>query len=302
MSVNHISLVQNGPVCSRLALGFWRTRESGITQPQLAKLVMASVDLGITTFDHADIYGDFACEQRFGQILESRPSLRTRIQIITKCGIRRVFKKHGRQKVHYYDSSKAYVTTAVEQSLQRLRTDYVDILLLHRPDPLMNADELTEALTRLNASGKVLHIGVSNFSTAQFELLRSRVVIPLVTNQIEFSLSHLAPLYDGTLEQCQRYRISPMAWSPLGGSRLFHGRSKPLQQLRKTLRAIGRESGATIAQIALAWILKHPSKIIPVLGTSNIEHLREAARCESFALTREQWFHLWSVASQRPVP
>jgi predicted oxidoreductase len=192
---------------------------------------------------------------------------------------------------------------SVEQSLEKLRTDRVDLLLIHRPDPLMDADEVAEAFLQLRQSGKVLHFGVSNFTPSQFELLASRLDFPLVTNEIQFSVMYLSPWYDGTLDQCQRLRISPMAWSPLGGGRLLREETRWAERLRKRMYSIGAAlGGASLDQVALAWILKHPAKMVPILGTGKIEHVRSAVQAEALKLSREQWFRVWVASTGERLP
>ncbi len=179
----------------------------------------------------------------------------------------------------------------------------MDVLLIHRPDPLMDADEVAEAFVQLRQSGKVLHFGVSNFTPFQFELLASRLDFPLVTNQVQFSAMYLSTWYDGTLDLCQRLRISPMAWGPLGGGRLFHEETKWAESLRKEMYAVGAAlGGASLDQVALAWILKHPARIVPILGTGKIERVRSAVEAEGLELSREQWFRIWVASTGTRLP
>jgi predicted oxidoreductase len=206
--------------------------------------------------------------------------------------------------VHSYDTRKAHIVASAENSLKKLRTDYLDVLLVHRPDPLMDADEVAEAFTELYEAGKVLHFGVSNFTTTQFSLLDSRLTdFDLVTNQIEFSVMHMEPLTDGTLDWCQMLRIAPMAWSPVGGGDLFNGHSEQAVRLRQTMNQIGSElGGASLDQVALAWILKHPSVCMPVLGTGKLERIRAAVNAEKLELSHEQWFRIWEASAGHEVP
>lgn len=299
--VAKIDLAEGGPRVSRLVLGLWRLASWGLNDGELSGLIHACLDLGVTTFDHADIYGDYACEELFGRALA--PSLRGRMQLVTKCGIRLVSKKRPENTIKYYDTSKGHILAAVENSLRMLRTDYLDLLLIHRPDPLMDADEVAEAFAALQQSGKVLFFGVSNFLPSQLELLASRLAFPLVTNQIELSVMNMQALHDGTVDQCARLRISPMAWSPLAGGRLFGGDSEQALRLRAALAAVGEAlGGAAMNQVALAWILRHPARIIPVLGTGKIDRVRSAAHAEALALSREQWFAIWTASAGVPVP
>lgn len=303
MPVSPIALAEGGPVCSRIALGVWRLAEWRMSPAELRGLLHDALELGITTIDHADIYGGYTCEGLFGEALAAEPALRERMQLVTKCGIKLVSPNRPAHTIKHYDTSRAHIVASVEHSLRELRTDRVDLLLLHRPDPLLDADETADALLELHQAGKVLAVGVSNFTPSQFELLASRLPIPLVTNQVEFSVAHLDPLHDGTFDQLQRLRVAPMAWSPLGGGGLFRDQSDQAQRLRAALTTIGEQlGGASIDQVALAWILRHPARIVPVLGTGNRDRVRAAAGAADLQLSREQWFAIWSASTGTEVP
>ncbi|MEJ2208968.1 MAG: aldo/keto reductase [Anaerolineae bacterium] len=303
MSISAISLSNAGPQISRLALGLWRLVEWNLDDAGLLNLIHAALDLGITTFDHADIYGGYRCEELFGRALALEPGLRQRMQIVTKCGIKLVSDRRPAHRIHHYDTSKAHILASVDNSLRALGTDYVDLLLIHRPDPLLDADQVAEAFHELHSSGRVLHFGVSNFLPWQFDLLASRLDFPLVTNQLEISVLHMEALHDGTVDQCQRLGIAPMAWSPLGGGRLFSGQDERAARVREALRAVGDElGGASLDQVALAWLLRHPSRIVPVLGTGNVKHLRRSATAAALSLDREQWFTIWTASAGHEVP
>lgn len=287
---------------SQLSLGFWRLRQWNLSKPELKNLIHQSIELGITTFDHADIYGSFTCEEVFGEVLKEEPSLRREIQLVTKCDI--VFPSPQRQqyKFHYYDTSREHIIESVEQSLKNFGTDYIDLLLIHRPDPFMNADDTAEGLMNVVNSGKVLNIGVSNFLPFQFDLLQSRLDIPLVTNQIEFSVMHLEPLYDGTLHQCQQKRISPMIWSPLAGGRIFTENSEQANRLRNELNRLANVYNATIAQVTLSWIFAHPVNPIVVVGSGKIERIKEYSESVNVELSREDWFRILAASEGKEVP
>jgi predicted oxidoreductase len=287
---------------SRIVAGMWRLAEWPYDAQGLLDFLRACIENGVTSFDHADIYGDYTCEERFGQALALDPGLRERMQLVTKCDIKLISKQRPTHRVKHYDTSKEHILASVDRSLQALHTDHIDLLLLHRPDPFMDADETAEALGELKSAGKVLAFGVSNFTVSQFNLLASRCAFPLVTNQIEFSVLAMEPLEDGTLDQCQELRIQPMAWSPLGGGRLFHGEGEQERRVRDTLQEIGTLLGASIDQVALAWILQHPARIIPVLGTGKIERVKQAVQALEIPLSREQWFALWTASKGHSVP
>ena len=267
MNISKIKIAENGPTFSRIIWGLWRLMNLQVSSEELCNRIKACIDIGITTFDHADIYGNYSCEQFFGDALNKDISLRKKIQLITKCGVVKVSKNSSPDSVNHYDTSKKHIIAAVENSLKNFHTDYLDLLLIHRPDPFMDADEIAEAFTDLKLAGKVLHFGVSNFKHWKFNLLASRLDFPLVTNQIELSVLNFDVLHDGTIDQCQQHKISPLAWSPLGGGRLFTENSSKAMRLRNTLENIREWVGATsIAQVALTWLLNHPAKIIPILS------------------------------------
>jgi len=303
MPVSQLTLCDNGPTCSRLAFGYWRLAEWGLTPRDIVTLVHTCLDLGITTIDHADIYGGYTCEARFGEALALEPSLRDKLQIVTKCGIKLVSPNRPAHTSHDYDTSRAHILASVDDSLRLLNTHYLDILLIHRPDMFMDADEVAEAFTALKQAGKVRYFGVSNFNPSQFDLLASRLDFPLVTNQLEISVLRLEAFLDGTLDQCQRLRMAPMAWSPLGGGGLFTDSDPRTVRVRTSLQAVGEQlGGASPDQVALAWLLAHPARILPVLGTGKPARIISAAASQSLPLTREQWFTIWTASMGAEVP
>ncbi len=285
------------------AIGLWRLTEWNLDRQALLQWTHQVLDLGARLFDLADIYGDYEVEARFGDTLALEPALREQLFLISKCDIKLVSAKRPAHRLKYYDTSYAHIVESVEASLNLLHTDRLDLLLLHRPDPLMNVDEVAEAFNALKQTGKVLHFGVSNFSAAQIDLLASRLSFPLVTNQVEISVLQTATLYDGTLDLCQRLRISPMAWSPLGGGKLFAGHGTKERRVRAALEKVGVEKGGwALDQVALAWILTHPSRIVPVLGTRSLDNIRAAMDIANSKLTREQWFSILEATHGHEVP
>lgn len=298
-----IQLTPTGPTLSRFVAGVWRLTEWPLRGDDLRQFIHVALDLGLTSFDHADIYGDYSCEAIFGEALAAEPGLRQRLELVTKCDIKLLSGKYPEHTVKHYDTSAGHIIASADNSLRQLQTSYLDVLLLHRPDPLMDADEVAEAFTTLHETGKVRHFGVSNFTPAQFDLLQSRLPFPLVTNQIELSVLHLAPLHDGTLDHLQRVRIAPMAWSPLGGGRLFTGDDEQPRRVREALHRVGEElGGASLDQVALAWLLRHPARVLPVLGTGSAERLAAAVAAESLVMTRQQWFAIWQASAGQEVP
>lgn len=297
MSVSSVRLSPEGPTISRLVLGLWRLNDWDVDADALRGYIEACLDLGITTFDHADIYGGHTCEEQFGAALAGHSSLRDRMQIVTKCGIMLPSENRPDIDRQHYDTSRDHIIASAENSLRALRTDYIDLLLIHRPDPLMDPDAVADAFHALQRDGKVRHVGVSNFTPSQFEMLADRVDGRLVTNQVEASLLHQEPFLDGTFDQCQQRHIAPMAWSPLGGGRLFTSEAEPLPALRRAIKEVGKNhGGARLDQIAYAWLLRHPAPIVPILGTGKIERVRRAVEATEIELSRSEWFHLWETA------
>jgi predicted oxidoreductase len=285
---------------SRLILGLWRIGQWGMSPEQLADLVSACLDLGIDTFDVADIYCDYQCESMFGAALQANPSLKSRIKLISKCGIALVTPARPRYRVKHYNTSREHIIASAENSLACLGVEKLDLLLIHRPDPLMNADEIADAFDSLKRAGKVEGFGVSNFLPHQFDLLQSRLDEPLGTNQVEVSLLHLDSLFDGTLDQCQRLNITPQAWSPLAGGRLSHQHEET--SLSRTLSRLGHELGVTREQLAIAWLLRHPARIRPVLGSGKLPRIRELVDTQNIVLDRQSWFELLEAATGREIP
>lgn len=278
---------------SPVVAGLWRLHEWRLDVPARVRWIGQALDLGITSFDHADLYGGYTVEALFGEALAAAPGLRERLQIVTKCGIKAVAPARPSHRLNHYDSSRAHLLASVDTSLQALRTDRIDLLLIHRPDPLAEPDEIADAFRALHKAGKVLAFGVSNHSAAQFAALHRRH--PLATNQIEFSPLQMKALADGTLEQCTDLQLPPMAWSPLARGRLF-GDDEHARRVRAVLEDLGRPHGASAATMAYAWILRHPSRPRPITGSGRVEALREAVAALDLPMSREDWTRVW-VAS-----
>ena len=301
--VPQMALSKHGPDVSRIVQGLWRLAEWDKSEREVIHLIEGCLKQGITTFDHADIYGDYTCEDCFGSALAQTRIERSTIQLVTKCGIKLVSPNRPGHKIKSYDTSCSHIIASVENSLRCLHTDYIDLLLIHRPDPLIDPREVNEAFVRLRQSGKVHYFGVSNFLPCQFELLAAKLDVPLVTNQIEYSVMNLDAHADGSIDLCQKLEICPMAWSPLGGGRLFRDDSDRAKRLRKTLTRIGRDvGGASIDQVAIAWILRHPVKFVPVLGTGNPARIRRAVEALDIELSTEQWFEIRRDSLGQDVP
>ena len=289
--------------CTRIAYGCWRLAgsEGGgrLDEKDGIRAVHAAFDAGYTLFDHADIYGRGECEKIFGRALREASGMRQRIVLATKCGICPPWT--GR--THCYDSSSKHIIASVEQSLRSLRVDSVDLLMLHRPDYLGDPSEIAAAFAQLRADGKVREFGVSNYRPTQVAALQRYCDMQLIANQVEVSLGALACLDDGTLDQCISGKITPMAWSPLAkGSLLAAPRDERERGLQTLIHSLATAKGVTAAAIALAWLLRHPAKMVPVIGSTNPERIREATRADAIELTREEWYSLLTAARGTSLP
>ena len=290
----------SGPTLSRIVAGAWRMGDWNFSVAERVRWIEGCVDLGLTTFDHADIYGGYAVEGLFGEALAAAPQLRERIQIVTKCGIRMMSGARPEHRLGHYDSSAEHVERSVDNSLARLRTDHLDVLLIHRPDALMDAEALAACFERLRAAGKVRHFGVSNFTPSQFALLHRRV--PLVTNQIEVSPLRIAPFHDGTLDQAQDLGVAPMVWSALAGGRLFTGNDDDARRVRGVLERIAGERGIGVTTLVYAWLLRHPARLIPLTGSRRLDAMREAVAALDVAIDAQTWYEIWVAGNGAPCP
>jgi len=297
-----LQIAPNGPEFSRIVLGLWRLGSWQMTAQQRVSFLEQALALGITTIDQADIYGDYQSESLLGDAIALAPHLRDQFQFVSKCGIKLVSDKRPAHGMQHYDTSAAHIIASAEQSLRAMQIDQLDLLLIHRPDPLMDADEIAGAFRHLQESGKVRHFGVSNFTNSQFELLAAR--FPLVTNQVELSLLHIQALHDGTLDLCQRLRIAPMIWSALGGGNLFrplHEQDERSQRISAVLARVAAELDVSPGTIALAWILQHPSRPLVLTGSGRLAAIQEAVSATAITLSREQWFALWCASAGKNV-
>lgn len=292
-------LAAHGPHLSPIVAGAWRMADWGWTVQQRLAWIEQCIDRGITSFDHADIYGGYTVEALFGEALAASPGLRDRMQIVGKCGIKLVSAQRRGHAIKSYDTSRAHVLASVEASLQALHTDRLDLLLIHRPDLLADPDELADTFRSLQAAGKVLHFGVSNHTPSQLAMLHRRM--PLVTNQIELSPLQMGALGDGTLDQCTDLGLRPMIWSPLGGGRLFTGQDEQARRVRAVLQALAEQHGVSVATVAYAWILRHPSRPVPIAGSSRVAAMQEALDALSLRLGAEDWYRVWQASMGHEV-
>jgi predicted oxidoreductase len=287
---------------SKIIYGAWRIANTGEeTSPKaVLKKIETCLEHGITTIDHADIYGNYQAEAVFGAALKLAPQLRKEMQLITKCGIKLVSANRPEHSIKSYDTSAAHITESVERSLKNLNTDHIDLLLIHRPDPLMNPEEIGGIVGQLLDQGKLGAFGVSNFLPHHLELFRLRCPVPVVANQIEVSLIHTQPMYDGTLDYCHGHGIMPLAWSPFAGGRMFTELDID-SPLRTTLRDVGRKYDLNEEQMALAWLHSHPANIRSIIGSQKTERIVSASKVRDTILEREDWFALLKAASGQDV-
>lgn len=280
---------------SRIIYGLWRLtddRDNSVNHSQ--RKIEACLEQGITTFDQADIYGGYSCEALLGKTLKQAPGLRQQMEIITKCDIVAPVGVHGDKRLKYYDTSQQYIHWAVDRSLQEMAIEQIDLLLLHRPDPLMDASETGAALDSLVSSGKVKAVGVSNFRPWDMELLQSRMNNRMVTNQIEISLVENSAMTNGDLAYLQQHSIAPMAWSPLGGGSLFDGTHS---SLATKLAEMAKRFSVDPASLAIAWLLQHPANILPIMGSNNIQRIKGFSGALEVELDRQAWFELYEAAN-----
>ena len=279
----------------------WGAWGAKFTTAGYRSMIESCLEEGVDTFDHADIYGHYTTEREFGRVLEESPSLRDRMRLITKCGIRLVTPNRPEHRIKSYDTSRRHIIESVERSLSNLGTDRIDLLLIHRPDPLMPPQEVAEAFRILSEQGKVLHFGVSNFSVHQVDLLRRHRLVEVI--QVEVSLLQTEPLYNGVLDQSIREGIDVQAWSPLGAGRLNGDTTD--ERARRVMAMAGilaDTHGCKPEQVLLAWLMRHPAHIVPVVGTTRIERMRDAVRSKDVRLDAEEWFMLLRASNGQEVP
>jgi predicted oxidoreductase len=282
---------------SQLVYGMWRlTDDPNHSTETTLKKVHSCLEQGITTIDQANIYGAYTAEEEFGKALKLEPSLRDKIEIVSKCDIIWPAGRFANRRVKHYDTSPAHINESVERSLSDMHTDYLDLLLIHRPDPFMDHHETGAALDALIDSGKVRSVGVSNFRPWDFELLQSAMKHRLVTNQIELSVSNHEPFVNGDVSFLQRHNKVIMAWSPLGGGSLFSG-----GEIADVLNNMAEKHSSDTASVAIAWLLAHPAQIVPVLGTNNLDRIANISQALAVDLDREDWYEIYTAALGREV-
>lgn len=284
---------------SRLVYGMWRIGDDADTSVSHVQAKIEScLSQGITTMDQADIYGGYEAEEIMGKAMRGT-GLRDQIEIVTKCDIVAPAGRYAEARVKYYDTSRAHIIASVEHSLRLMETDRIDVLLIHRPDPFMDAAETGAALDEVVASGKVRAVGVSNFKLHDWTLLQSNMSTPLATNQIELSLLANSGFTNGDVAYLQERKIAPMAWSPLAGGSLF---SQENSALLDALKVIGAAQGVDETAVAVAWLLAHPAKIMPVMGTNSLARIAKISDAAKVEMDRQTWFELYTTALGNEVP
>ncbi len=274
----------------------WGVWDKKLTTSEMVHLMNICIENKVTTFDHADIYGGYTTEAQFGKAFAESKIPREKIQLISKCGIQLAESRNN--SIKHYDYSKEYIVWSVENSLKNLQTDYLDVLLLHRPSPLMKADEIAEAVAKLKSQGKIIDFGVSNFTASQTELIQQKTEINY--NQIQFSATHHQVMLDGSLDYMQLHNIRPMSWNPLGT--VFREDIEQTRRLKILLGKLVEKYHMGSDTLLLAWILKHPSKVIPVAGTVNIARIQLLMKATELELEMEDWFAIWTESMGNKVP
>lgn len=287
------------PAFSTLIAGTmtWGAWGKKFNSKQMADLIQSCVDLGITSFDHADIYGNYTTEADFGKAFKESGIGRNAVQFISKCGIQFVSEER-KSVVKHYDYSAKYINWSAEQSLKNLQTDYLDLLLLHRPSPLMQPDEIALAIEKLKQGGKILDFGVSNFTPSQTDLIRAKTRVSY--NQIEYSITHLEPMLNGSLDHMQLNNIRPMCWSPMGS--VFKKDNEQTRRIQTRIAILSEKYAVSPEGILLEWILKHPAGIIPVFGSTDISRISWLQKATTLEIEIQDWFSLWTESTGEDVP
>ena len=276
----------------------WGVWDKNLNTNEFTHLINLFIENGITTFDHADIYGGYTTEASFGKALSESKIDRKKIQLITKCGIQYTSENRPNNTIKHYEYSKDYIIWSAENSLKNLQTDYLDVFLLHRPSPLMQADEIAEAVSKLKADGKILSFGVSNFTPSQTELIRQKTDVSF--NQVQFSATHHEAMLDGSFDYMQVHNIKPMAWNPLGT--IFRENTDQTFRLRQLLAKLVEKYHIGSDIILLAWIMQHPAGISPVAGTVNSGRIQQLMKAKSLVLDKQDWFAIWTESMGNKVP
>ena len=286
---------------SQVVMGCMRIADSGLTEAELLRLVEECLDMGVTSIDHAPVYGGYTCEKIFGDaVLRKKPELREKMELITKAGI--VCPGHYGNKTIYYNSTKEEILKEMDESLEKLGTDHVDLLLIHGPDPLADPEETADALETVVKEGKALNVGVSNFMPSQIAMLQSYMSIPLVTNQMELSVKNTENFFNGVVDDALTRKMPLMAWSPLGGGDVFKGTDEKFVRLRTVLAAVAEQYQTTMDAVMYAWLFTHPAKIAALTGTMNADRIRTAVHASDIQLSYDEWYQILEASRGFSVP
>jgi predicted oxidoreductase len=277
----------------------WGSWGSKLSSSKMAGLINSSLECGVTTFDHADIYGNYTTEREFGDALILSGVEREKIQLITKCGIIKPCAEKPGFQISHYNTSKRHIIESAEQSLENLNTEYIDVLMINRPSPVMNYEEMAEAFQVLKESGKVREFGVVNFSPDQIRAMQR--FYPVISNQVEVSMTHLAPLYDGTIDTCMANGMVPMSWSPLGGGTIYTN-TKAGKKLELRLQKLADKYGWTLSEMALLFLMHHPAGILPVINYAKEDKIKETVDLLDVTLSNEQWFEILIASQGEELP
>lgn len=294
MKINNQTIKLSPLIIGVMNWGVWG---KNMSKQEMSSFINACYDEGLSSFDHAAIYGGYTTEFAFGEAFKQTTLNRGDLQLISKCGIQYP-SEHTTYKIKHYDYSAKEIIRSVEQSLKNLKTDYLDVLLFHRPSPIMELNEILEALNHLFSTGKVLSFGVSNFEPSKVELIKS--IVPVAYNQIEFSLTHHTPLTDGQLDYMQLHHIQPMVWKPLG--QVFTESFYAKNPLIEILSDLSVKYECSVDVLLLAWLLKHPTHILPVIGTTSLERIKNQKTALNIHLTLEDWFEMYVASMGHKVP
>ena len=275
----------------------WGVWDKNLTTKEMESMIHVCLENKITTFDHADIYGSYTTEADFGKAFASSKIAREKMQLITKCGIQ-LLAENKSTTIKHYDYSRAHIIKSAEQSLKNLQTDYLDVFLLHRPSPLMEVDEIAEAIEKLTTEGKIIDFGLSNFTTSQTELIRQKLEISY--NQVQFSATNFEPMLDGSFDYMQMNNIRPMSWNPLGC--VFRKDIPQTHRLKKLLATLVSKYHLGSDTLLLSWVLRHPAKVIPIAGTVNVARIQSLMKAVDLELEREDWFAIWAESMGEEVP
>lgn len=276
----------------------WGLWDKNLNTREMNHLIHLFYENGITSFDHADIYGGYTTESAFGKAWATSKIAREKVQFISKCGIQYIAESRPENKIKHYEYSKEFIISSVENSLKNLQTDYLDVFLLHRPSPLMRANEIAEAVEKLKADGKILSFGVSNFTASQTALIQSKTEVSF--NQIQFSATHHDAMLDGSLDFMELHKIQPMAWNPLGVA--FRENTDQTFRLRQLLAKLVEKYGVGADIILLAWVKQHPANILPVAGTINVSRIQQLMKAQTLVLDTQDWFAIWAEPMGHRVP